>query len=120
MEKRRKYVPTLLFAWFLGWFGIHRFYTGYKGIGIAILLCTLVLPFLTCGISFVVSLIWVMVDFISLCFNCYVDADDNQLAEYDPIIGKLVFTFTVASFMVAVFQYGFALFDVIQTGLTGQ
>ena len=34
MEQRKSYTATLLLSFFLGGFGIHRFYTGYIGLGI--------------------------------------------------------------------------------------
>ena len=120
MEKKRKYTTTLLLAWFLGLFGIHRFYTGYKNIGIALLLCTLILPFLTCCMSLIVSGVWVCVDFISICFNCYTDADGKQLAEYNPIIGRLAFIVVVLFFIIGIMQNGLSIFDLIQTKYLGQ
>lgn len=120
MEKKRKYTTTLLCAWFLGLLGIHRFYTGYKGIGIALLLCSTILPFLTCFISLIVSGVWVCVDFISICFNCYNDADGKPLEEYDPIIGKLAFTVVIILFAIGIMQNGLSIFDVIQTKYLGQ
>ena len=38
MESNKDYTLTLIFSWLLGWLGIHRFYTGYIGIGIIQLL----------------------------------------------------------------------------------
>ena len=37
-EQQNKWIITLILCWFLGVFGVHRFYTGYVGIGIIQLL----------------------------------------------------------------------------------
>jgi TM2 domain-containing membrane protein YozV len=50
----------------LGGLGMHRFYLGYVGIGIAQLLLTLVVSFFTCGISAVAAGIWGIVEGIMI------------------------------------------------------
>lgn len=75
----KSYTAALILSFFLGGFGIHRFYTGYIGIGI--------LQLITaggCGI-------WTLIDFISLCFGKYKDADGNELADYNPTLGQSLF-----------------------------
>ena len=75
----KSYVATLLLSFFLGYFGLHRFYTGYIGLGI--------LQLLTaggCGI-------WALIDFISICFGKFKDVDGNELADYSPTLGKVFF-----------------------------
>lgn len=62
-----RWVVTLLLCWFLGVFGIHRFYTGHTGIGV-IQLFTLG----GCGI-------WVFVDFIIIIIGNFKDADGNPI-----------------------------------------
>jgi TM2 domain-containing membrane protein YozV len=52
-----------LLAFFLGGLGIHRFYLGYNGIGIAQLLL-LVGGFVTCGVTSIAAEIWAFIDFI--------------------------------------------------------
>ncbi len=69
--KVRTFKKTVLFAFFLGVFGVHRFYTGYIGIGI--------LQLLTFG-----GLgIWALIDVFSICLNKYMDADKKPLKDYD-------------------------------------
>ena len=34
MQKQKSYVVTLLLSFFLGGLGLHRFYTGYIGLGV--------------------------------------------------------------------------------------
>ncbi len=58
-----KWVATLLLCWFLGVFGVHRFYTGHTVIGV-IQLLTLG----GCGI-------WTLIDFIIIITGNYKDAD---------------------------------------------
>lgn len=64
-EMESKWLTTLLLCWFLGAFGVHRFYTGHIGIGIVQLLT---LGF--CGI-------WTIIDLIRLFLGTFKDADGN-------------------------------------------
>ncbi|EPG66036.1 NINE protein [Leptospira wolffii] len=61
------WLTALLLCFFLGTFGIHRFYTGNTGIGIAQLL-----TFGCCGI-------WAVVDFILILTGSYRDGKGNPL-----------------------------------------
>lgn len=62
-----KWLITLLLCWFLGVFGVHRFYTGHTTIGV-IQLLTLG----GCGI-------WVLIDFIIIIAGNYKDANGNPI-----------------------------------------
>ena len=79
MESNKDYTLTLIFSWLLGWLGIHRFYTGYIGIGI--------IQLLTAG-GFG---IWWIIDFISVCFDKYKTSDGLDLANPSETLGKVVF-----------------------------
>lgn len=46
---------------FVGWLGVHRFYLGYTGIGVAQLLLS-VLGVFTCGITTTAAWIWGLID----------------------------------------------------------
>jgi TM2 domain-containing membrane protein YozV len=60
-EKSR--LVTLLLCWFLGLFGVHRFYVGKTGTGI--------LQLLTLG-----GLgIWALIDFVMIIVGSFTDAD---------------------------------------------
>ena len=65
--KRKNWLATLLLCFFLGYLGIHRFYTGHTVIGL--------IQLLTgggCGI-------WYIVDLILIVVGRYRDADGNEL-----------------------------------------
>mgnify|MGYP000225602428 CR=1 FL=1 len=77
---QKSFTATLLLNFFLGFLGIHRFYTGYIGIGIAQLL-----TFGGCGI-------WTLIDYIMIIADKYNDKDDRPLADYNKqlAIGSLI------------------------------
>lgn len=62
-----RWLITLLLCWFLGVFGVHRFYTGHTAIGV-IQLLTLG----GCGI-------WTLIDFIIILIGNFKDADGNPI-----------------------------------------
>jgi len=66
-SQQKDWLTTLLLCLFLGWLGVHRFYTGHTVIGV-IQLLTLG----GCGI-------WVLVDFIMILTNSYRDSNGFPL-----------------------------------------
>lgn len=63
---------------FLGGFGVHNFYLGYTGKGVAQLLLTL----LSCGMLSEVSIIWGLIEGIMiLCGNINTDANGTPLGD---------------------------------------
>lgn len=68
-QEGKDWLTTLLLCWFLGGFGIHRFYTGHTAIGV-IQLLTLG----GCGI-------WALIDFIIICTRKFKDAEGNLLVK---------------------------------------
>ena len=62
-----RWLITLLLCWFLGTFGVHRFYTGHIGIGIA-----QVLTLGGCGI-------WALVDLIIILTGNFKDAEGKPI-----------------------------------------
>lgn len=78
-KKPADFLPTVLFAFFLGQFGVHRFYTGSYITGL--------LQLITmggCGI-------WALIDLIMICFNKFRDSQGRLLANYDKNIGIIFF-----------------------------
>lgn len=67
IKSENKWIITLILCWFVGVFGVHRFYTGHILIGI-IQLLTLG----GCGI-------WVLVDFIIIIVGNFKDAKGNPI-----------------------------------------
>ncbi len=66
MEKK-SWMTALLLSFFVGGFGVDRFYLGYTGLGVAKLL--------TCG-----GLgIWTLIDFIMIAMNKIPDANGQEL-----------------------------------------
>lgn len=63
----KEWLVTLLLAFFLGVLGVHRFYTGHTGIGVAQLL-----TLGGCGI-------WSFIDFILIIVGSYKDAKGRPL-----------------------------------------
>lgn len=102
MEERKSYTATLLLSFFLGTLGIHRFYTGYIGLGI-IQLLTLG----GCGL-------WTLIDFISICFNNYKDANGQELEDYNKVLGQVFFCFWLVLTVLA-FISNAATFTQIMT-----
>lgn len=87
----RSFLATLLLNFFFGWLGIHRFYTGYVGIGI--------LQLLTGG-GFG---IWAFIDFIFVCLGRYKDVDNNYLEDYNKTVGYVALSIVVALSLFVLF-----------------
>jgi len=66
-DEPKEWLVTLLLSFFLGVLGIHRFYTGHTGIGIAQLL-----TLGGCGI-------WAFIDFIIILVGNFKDAQGRPL-----------------------------------------
>jgi TM2 domain len=63
----KEWLPAVLLCFFLGVFGVHRFYTGHTVIGVAQLL-----TLGGCGI-------WALIDFILILVGSYKDAQGRPL-----------------------------------------
>lgn len=86
---QKSFTVTLLLNFFLGFLGIHRFYTGYIGIGIAQLL-----TFGGCGL-------WALIDYIMLLVNKFNDKNEQPLEDYNKTIAIVFFILTVIGVCVA-------------------
>lgn len=71
--QKNSWIITLLLCSFLGLFGIHRFYTGYKKIGIIQILLTIS----TIGTFF--CFLWIIVDFILIISEKYKNKNGDTL-----------------------------------------
>jgi hypothetical protein len=65
----KDWLTTLLLCFFLGVFGVHRFYTGHTAIGVVQLL-----TLGCCGI-------WALIDFIMIIVGSFKDAKGNLLVK---------------------------------------
>lgn len=74
----KSFFTAIMLCCFLGMFGIHRFYTGYKRIGF--------IQMFTLGGFF----IWWFIDLISMCFKSYKDKYGIELEEYNGTLASFV------------------------------
>ena len=74
----KDYSATLLLAAFLGPLGIHRFYTGYIGIGLIQLF------------TFGFLGLWSLIDLIFILCNRYQDSKGKELANYNKTLVYVV------------------------------
>lgn len=66
-KSERSYWITLAFAFFLGTFGVHRFYVGKVGTG-------LLMIFTLGGLG-----IWTVIDLILITFGAFRDKEGNEI-----------------------------------------
>ncbi|APT93649.1 hypothetical protein CPHO_03835 [Corynebacterium phocae] len=66
----KSFVVAAVLAFFLGGFGVHNFFVGYNGRGVAQLLLTLfgsATAFLVIGVPFLMAVgLWVLIDFVMI------------------------------------------------------
>lgn len=71
-------VAAALLAFFLGCFGIHNFYLGFTGRGVAQLLITVLS--LSCGYGVIITWIWAFIEFILILTGSITDKFGRPLA----------------------------------------
>lgn len=97
VKSKKSYTKTILLSFFLGFFGAHRFYTGYIGLGF--------LQLLTLG-----GLgLWSYIDLTSLAFNKFKDKYGNSLDNYNKILGRILWAIVTISILVRMVR-------ILQTG----
>ncbi len=67
---------ALLFCWFLGIFGAHRFYVGKKGSAWAMLLLSITV------VGMVITGVWVLVDLIMIVSGNFKDKNGNVVRKW--------------------------------------
>ena len=67
VKSSRNWIVALLLCWFFGALGVHRFYVGKTGTGIAQLLTL-------GGLG-----IWILIDFIMILVGAFTDNEGNRL-----------------------------------------
>ncbi len=72
----RQILPAFLLAFFLGVFGVHRFYVGKTGSGIAMIVLTVTV------IGLIVTGIWATVDWILIVCGSFRDAEGRRLTQW--------------------------------------
>lgn len=65
----KSWLSTLLLCFFVGYLGVHRFYVGKTGTGVAMLL-----TLGGCGI-------WTLIDFIMIIMKKFTDSEGNLITE---------------------------------------
>ena len=69
-------LPAFLLAFMIGPLGIHRFYVGKTGSGIAMLVLSLTV------FGLVVTVVWSMVDWIMIVCGSFTDKDGRKLTQW--------------------------------------
>lgn len=73
---RKLRLVALLLCWFFGLLGVHRFYVGKVGSGIAMLLLTITF------FGMIVTGIWVLIDLIVIASGTFKDNDGGVLEKW--------------------------------------
>jgi len=101
----KSWLAAALLAWFLGVFGVDRFYLGYIGLG--------VIKLITCG----GCIIWVLIDFILIVAGVMRDAQGNELRR-TPNDWIIVLVIVVATIVLNIFYGAFSLIaSMLQRGM---
>lgn len=69
-------LPAALLCWFLGYFGVHRFYVGKTGSAIAQLILSITI------VGLIVSIPWLLIDFIMIVVGSFKDSNGKELKRW--------------------------------------
>ncbi|MCA8963339.1 MAG: NINE protein [Planctomycetes bacterium] len=75
-ESERLVLPAFLLAFFLGVFGVHRFYVGKTGSGLVMLLLTIT------AVGLLVTGIWYLIDTIVIACGGFTDGEGKRLRRW--------------------------------------
>lgn len=75
-NSHRKLTPAVLLCFFLGTLGIHRFYAGKTGSGVAMLILTLTF------FGVIITGVWALIDLITLAVGAFRDGDDRPMRDW--------------------------------------
>lgn len=84
---KKDWMTSLLLCWFLGFFGVHRFYTGKIGSGAMLLYwtvvaaCCLGVNVYLGAIAFIVVGSFVLNDFLNILLKCFKDCYGKEVSE---------------------------------------
>ena len=73
--KGKNWVATLLFCWFLGLYGAHRFYTGKSNSAWVMLILSIT------GLGTLISMIWALIDGFAIALGKFTHEDGGELYE---------------------------------------
>lgn len=82
MGSEKNKLVSLLLWFFVGGFGGHQFYVGNNGKGVLYIALTLG-GFLTCGITSIIAVIFMIVDVINILTDKFKDSNGNAITEWN-------------------------------------
>lgn len=94
----KNWIATLLFAWFLGGLGAHRFYTGKSGSAWAMAIMTLTVCLAP------ISWIWAIVDGCQIALGHWTHEDGSQLFERINWLGIVYIVWQILLILYIIFN----------------
>lgn len=108
--KGKNWIATMLFCWFLGGLGAHRFYTGKQNSAWAMLVMTLT------GCLAPVTLIWTLIDGIMIALGKYTTEDGSELYERINWLGYVYIVLMILGIIGIAFYIAFIIFMIVAVG----
>lgn len=110
--KGKNWIATLMFCWFLGMYGAHRFYTGKSNSAWAMLIMSLT------GCLAPVSCIWALVDGFAIALGKYRHEDGSELYEKVDWLGYVYIAVMILAILGS-FAYLLIVFGIMGAALSG-